>query len=90
MAVLTVIFVLYFLLLVVLMIGWKRSRELSAAGNGAKEPLISVVIPVRNEEETIGNLLTTLSAQEYRNFEIIIVNDDSQDETLWAISQLQI
>jgi poly-beta-1,6-N-acetyl-D-glucosamine synthase len=35
-------------------------------------------------------LLHDLSRQEYKNFEIIVVNDDSEDETLWMVSTFEI
>ncbi len=90
MLVLTVIFVLYFLLLIAFLVGWKDSAHAVFSPAVGRDPLISVIVPVRNEERTIGNLLSTLAVQEYRNFEVIIVNDDSQDETLWAVSQHQL
>ena len=45
------------------------------------DELVSVLIPVRNEESNIGNLLDDLSKQNYTNIEIIVVNDDSTDNT---------
>ncbi|HEY9488277.1 MAG TPA: glycosyltransferase [Chryseosolibacter sp.] len=90
MVVLTGIFVVYFLLLVILLVGWSWAMNMPFKETGSKEPLISVIIPVRNEELTIGKLLTHLSFQEYKNFEIIIVNDDSEDETLWMISRYDV
>ena len=86
MVVLTGIFVIYFLLLVVLLAGWKKAMTPPPETPQGKEPFISVVIPVRNEEMTIGKLLKDLAAQEYKNFEIVVVNDDSEDETLWMVS----
>jgi cellulose synthase/poly-beta-1,6-N-acetylglucosamine synthase-like glycosyltransferase len=53
---------------------------------GGKNPLISVVIPARNEERNIWNTLMTLEQQEYKRFEIIVVNDASEDETVWVAS----
>ncbi len=44
-------------------------------------PLVSVLIPARNEEENIGNLLDTLLIQKYSPFEIIVYNDSSTDTT---------
>ena len=40
-----------------------------------------MLIPARNEEKNIGNLLTGLQNQEYKNIEIIVFNDESIDET---------
>lgn len=42
---------------------------------------ISVIIPAYNVEEHISNTLTSLIHQTYHNFEIIIVNDGSTDNT---------
>ena len=90
MGVLTVIFLVYFLVLLALLAGWKKATTVIPADFSQKETLVSVVIPVRNEEYTIGTLLNDLSRQDYKNLEIIVVNDDSEDETLWAISQSQL
>ena len=36
-------------------------------------PLISVVIPARNEEGNIGKLLDSMLAQDYQNLEILVI-----------------
>lgn len=43
---------------------------------------ISILIPVRNEEMTIISLLQSIADQNYSNFEVIILNDNSTDNTL--------
>jgi len=43
---------------------------------------ISIIIPCRNEENRLPFLLDSLSQQTYKNFEIIIVDDHSQDKTV--------
>lgn len=45
------------------------------------DELLSVIIPARNEENNIVNLLNDLSQQNYKNIEIIVINDDSTDNT---------
>ena len=42
------------------------------------EPFISVLIPARNEEKNIGNIIEDLTKQTYKNFELIILDDDSE------------
>jgi glycosyltransferase involved in cell wall biosynthesis len=42
---------------------------------------VSVLIPARNEEHNISLLLEDLSNQRYRNFELIVFNDQSDDGT---------
>lgn len=45
------------------------------------EDLVSVLIPARNEENNIGTILSDLISQDYRNIEIIIYDDQSDDQT---------
>jgi chlorobactene glucosyltransferase len=47
-------------------------------------PKVSVLIPVRNEEQTIGRCLDSLLNQSYINYEIIVLDDLSSDNT-WKI-----
>ena len=44
--------------------------------------LISVVIPVKNGEDTLGNLLEALNAQDILPKEIVIIDDGSTDRTV--------
>lgn len=44
-------------------------------------PLISVVVPARNEADTIRQCVEALLAQTYPNYEIIVVDDRSTDAT---------
>ena len=46
-----------------------------------KESLISILIPVRNEEDNIGELIKCLLSQSYKNIEILILDDFSTDNT---------
>jgi cellulose synthase/poly-beta-1,6-N-acetylglucosamine synthase-like glycosyltransferase len=55
---------------------WDRN-PVSPQGN----PRVSVIVPARNEEETIEQSLETLLALDYQNYEVIAVNDRSTDRT---------
>jgi cellulose synthase/poly-beta-1,6-N-acetylglucosamine synthase-like glycosyltransferase len=55
---------------------WDRN-SVRAGGN----PRVSIIVPARNEEETIEQSLGTLLALDYDNYEIIAVNDRSTDST---------
>ncbi len=89
MVLLTCIFILYFLILIVLLVGWQRAMQGQKEPTHGKELMVSVIIAVRNEESTIGKLLTDLSMQDYSRYEIIVVNDHSEDETLWILSRFE-
>ncbi|HTH50308.1 MAG TPA: glycosyltransferase, partial [Pyrinomonadaceae bacterium] len=57
-----------------------RRREATRFGEGY-EPLVSVVVPAFNEEKVITRTIESLLASDYRNFEIIVVDDGSSDDT---------
>ncbi|EJA7569580.1 glycosyltransferase family 2 protein, partial [Escherichia coli] len=44
-------------------------------------PLVSIIIPTYNSSDYITETLTKLEKQTYPNFEIVIVNDGSKDNT---------
>ena len=51
-------------------------------------PLISVCIPARNEERNIQTCVEAILAQDYPNFEVIVLDDRSTDGTLEILRQL--
>lgn len=51
-------------------------------------PRISVLIPARDEEERLPVLLRSLLAQEYPNYEVIVLDDNSTDRTSGEARQL--
>lgn len=52
-------------------------------------PLISVIIPVYNGEKTIRETILSVLAQSFSDFEVIVINDGSQDQTLAVVSSIQ-
>ena len=50
-------------------------------------PKVSVIIPARNEEKNIKKCLDSFLAQTYENYEIVIINDSSEDKTGDIIAQ---
>ncbi len=50
-------------------------------------PKVSIILPARNEEEFIGKCLDSLTRQDYENYEIIVINDSSEDDTGKIISE---
>jgi chlorobactene glucosyltransferase len=53
------------------------------------QPLISVIVPARNEARNIRRSIEALAAQSYQNLELIVVDDGSTDATPQILKQLQ-
>ena len=50
-----------------------------------KSPLVSIIIPNFNKESFVKETLLSLEAQSYKNFEVIIVDDASTDNSVGII-----
>lgn len=50
-------------------------------------PKVSIIIPARNEEKDIERCLDSLIGQTYDNYEIIVIDDSSEDKTWDIISE---
>jgi len=50
-------------------------------------PKVSIILPARNEERFIGKCLDSLIKQDYENYEIIVIDDSSDDATGKIISE---
>ena len=51
-------------------------------------PLISILLPARNEEANIGVCLESLRQQDYPNFEILVLDDSSTDGTADIVARI--
>jgi glycosyltransferase involved in cell wall biosynthesis len=60
---------------------WDRRPASSNPASPNDEPGVSIIVPARNEEESIRETLLQLLALDYSNYEIIAVNDRSTDNT---------
>lgn len=52
-----------------------------------KKELVSIIITTKNEEDVIGALLRSITNQTYKNIEVILVDNSSEDDTLKVASQ---
>lgn len=52
-------------------------------------PLISVIIPAYNNEKTIREAIESVLNQTFSDFELIVINDSSNDSTLEIVSSIQ-
>ena len=55
--------------------------RLQAAAPPADAPLVSILVPARNEERSIGACAGSLLKQDYPNVELIVLDDHSTDAT---------
>lgn len=83
--IITIVFILYILLLAWLLLGWRKATQHTISFSSAT-PFVSVVVPFRNEASVLSHLLEDLSRQTYADFEVILVNDHTEDETVTVIS----
>ena len=51
-------------------------------------PLVSIIVPARNEEHNIGRCVTSLLEQDYGQYEVIVVDDGSTDGTAHILDEL--
>lgn len=52
------------------------------------EPLVSVVMPVYNDEDLIRRAVQSVLFQTYANLELIVVNDGSTDKTMEILQNM--
>ena len=66
----------------------RRSPNLSDAPR-ASGPLVSVIIPARNESGTISTVVRSVLESAYHPFELLVVDDRSTDDTASIVERLQ-
>jgi cellulose synthase/poly-beta-1,6-N-acetylglucosamine synthase-like glycosyltransferase len=54
----------------------------------AREPFVSVLVPAYNESESIVPAIESLLSLSYSNYEIVVVDDGSKDDTYQKASQM--
>ena len=60
---------------------------LGECGAPAESPLVSVILPARNEEGYIDACVSSLREQDYANYEVIAIDDSSEDATASIIAR---
>jgi len=83
------LFISYVVVVFLLVTGWQKAKAQHHISNKDAMQSLSVIIPVRNEAETIDCLLDDLFNQRYPKdkFEIIVVNDHSEDNTIQVVEK---
>ncbi len=53
------------------------------------KPFVTVMIPAHNEEDVIANTVENILAMDYENFEVIVIDDRSTDNTAAVLKDLE-
>ncbi|MGD8306349.1 MAG: glycosyltransferase [Ignavibacteria bacterium] len=65
----------------ILILAYLSLNEYTFKKDSNFSPFVSIIIPVYNEGKIIRKVIESLLRQKYSNFEIIVVNDGSTDDT---------
>lgn len=74
---------------------WARKKAAAPAKDawafrdGNNEPLVSILIPAHNSEDSIGDTLRSALGQTWLNTEIIVVDDGSTDRTAEVVRRFE-
>ena len=58
-------------------------------GTGMGKPLVSIIMGVYNGEDTIEKCVNSIFSQTYDNWEFIICDDCSTDDTYYILKKIQ-
>ncbi|MCK4661252.1 MAG: glycosyltransferase [Bacteroidales bacterium] len=81
--------IVYILLILQFILGWVKTKEYNQINYSGKT-LASIILPVRNEEKHIADIVNDLLNQDYPNklHEIIVIDDHSNDNTYNIVENL--
>ena len=51
---------------------------------------VSIILRTKNEERWIKSCLDSISKQKYKNFEVIVVDNESDDKTLERVKKYKV
>ncbi|WP_018963420.1 glycosyltransferase [Coprothermobacter platensis] len=63
-------------------------RKPRQCGDLNDPPRVSILVPARNEEENIAKCVQSLLLQDYTNYEVLVLNDGSEDGTGKVLSMM--
>lgn len=85
------LFIVIFLFfgLVTVLVNYLTVRRFDQYPPAKNYPRVSVLVPARNEARSISDCVTSLLAQDYPDFEVLVLDDQSTDETPRILAQLK-
>lgn len=79
-----IVIVLTAIQVIVAFVNFVFKQNMRASSN--KDKMVSVLIPARNEEKNMLNILRDLSGQDYHNYEVLVFDDQSTDSTAEVVT----
>lgn len=67
---------------------FKGLMDVELINDAEKSPFVSICIPARNEELVIERCITSALKQNYPNFEVLVLDDNSTDSTTEILTKL--
>jgi hypothetical protein len=67
---------------------WSAAAVVPPAGLGPDQPLVSIVLPVRNRPDQIRTAIASVQAQTFDGWELLVVDDGSTDSTPDVVATL--
>lgn len=64
------------------------SKAHSIAINKKHQPKLDILIPARNEEQNIKKAINSILQSDYKNYKIIVLDDNSSDKTKGIVEEL--
>ncbi|HNP17857.1 MAG TPA: glycosyltransferase [Fulvivirga sp.] len=77
---------IYLFWLVIMLFGWLKIDSIYKEVSHSKF-FYSIIVPFRNESEHLPTLLNSLSQLNFDRYEIILVNDHSEDDSIQVIAE---
>lgn len=75
-------------LLSVQLLNFFRLKKLGRFPAAEDYPFVSILVPARNEERNIEKCIKSLLEQDYPGYEILVLDDESEDQTWQILSRL--
>ena len=66
----------------------RKLKKFPMVVNEDYKPFVSIMIPAHNEDQVISNTVENILAIDYPNFEIIVIDDRSTDDTAKVVNSL--
>ena len=67
--------------LLIALSNWWAIRRLQGTLDESDQPFVSILVPARNEEDNIFDCIDSLCRQNYSNYEVLVLDDQSDDAT---------